>query len=576
MCSRCLTKPVAWASPRVDFCYDCLPGGPFVPPPCRGCGLTGITGGCYFSQGLCTRCHPAGQLNPGACKGCSAWGVLRRYNWTCWTCRTWRSHYSAGTCQYCGRAATVSDVGACRLCLEQARLLQEPGHPLDLIGASQHGHQLFFANMLPKRRPTPIAEPRRPRPATAPVMSAWRQETLFVMAPQPERVRHLALTENSDLTGYFQTVVRDHAITYGWSARQRTSVTHSLKLRQLTRTNPTTRIRASEVLELPRYAGTINSTLEVLQAAGLLIDDRTSPLTRYLHLQLDALPATMRSQLQLWLDARTSGSTTAPRQRLRKPSTIKTQMRSIGPILQVWADRGYESLAEVTTQDVQQGLAGRGAQAPVAQSALRSLFTFLKRRKLIFSNPTRGSRHSGHRTIPTTLDTAAIRAELHNPDPAIAVAVALVAFHALTRQQLAHLLLTDIRDGRLTIDGRTVPLAAPVRTRLAAWLDHRTRRWPGTLNPHLLINRKTAPRLRPIGPAYLWLGSTVRPQALREDRIVHEIHATGGDVRRLCDLFGLSISGATRYLATIEHPDLTHRPGTQVPRTSLPNKAKRQ
>lgn len=80
----------------------------------------------------------------------------------------------------------------------------------------------------------------------------------------------------------------------------------------------------------------------------------------------------------------------------------------------------------------------------------------------------------------------------------------------------------------------------------------------------------------PIGPAYLWLGSTVRPQALREDRIVHEIHATGGDVRRLCDLFGLSISCATRYLATIEHPDRTHRPGTQVPRTSLPNKGKHQ
>ena len=48
----------------------------------------------------------------------------------------------------------------------------------------------------------------------------------------------------------------------------------------------------------------------------------------------------------------------------------------------------------------------------------------------------------------------------------------------------------------------------------------------------------------------------MRPRALREDRILHEIHATGGDVRRLCDLFGLSVEGATRYLATIEHPDL--------------------
>ena len=55
----------------------------------------------------------------------------------------------------------------------------------------------------------------------------------------------------------------------------------------------------------------------------------------------------------------------------------------------------------------------------------------------------------------------------------------------------------------------------------------------------------------------IWLGSTLRPGALREDRILHEIHATGGDVRRICDLFGLTISGATRYLNTVEHPDLT-------------------
>jgi hypothetical protein len=34
---------------------------------------------------------------------------------------------------------------------------------------------------------------------------------------------------------------------------------------------------------------------------------------------------------------------------------------------------------------------------------------------------------------------------------------------------------------------------------------------------------------------------------IREDRILHEANATRGDVRRLCDLFGLSIKGAERY-----------------------------
>lgn len=84
-------------------------------------------------------------------------------------------------------------------------------------------------------------------------------------------------------------------------------------------------------------------------------------------------------------------------------------------------------------------------------------------------------------------------------------------------------------------------------------------------NPHLLINRRTAPRLVPGGHSFPWKGSRIRPRALREDRILHEIHATGGDVRRIYDLFGLSVEGATRYLKTVEHPDLRNKdqPGTQ-------------
>ena len=81
----------------------------------------------------------------------------------------------------------------------------------------------------------------------------------------------------------------------------------------------------------------------------------------------------------------------------------------------------------------------------------------------------------------------------------------------------------------------------------------------------MLINRRTAPRLVPGGHAFPWKNSALRPQVLREDRILHEIHATGGDLRRLCDLFGLSVAGATRYLSTIEHADL--RFGEDTPAT---------
>jgi hypothetical protein len=223
-----------------------------------------------------------------------------------------------------------------------------------------------------------------------------------------------------------------------------------------------------------------------------------------------------------------------------------------------WADAGYQSFAQVTRTDVEDALRPLApGRRHAAELGLRSLFKTLKGRRLIFTNPMRGMKHTPVAgNLPLALDPAVIRDEINHPDPVVALAVALVAFHALTGTQLRDVKLSDIVDGRLTTGDREIPLAAPVRTRLAAWLDHRNRRWPECANPHLLVSRRTAPRLTPVGHSFPWKGITLRPQALREDRILHEIHATGGDIRRICDLFGLSVEGATRYLKTVEHPDL--------------------
>ena len=48
-------------------------------------------------------------------------------------------------------------------------------------------------------------------------------------------------------------------------------------------------------------------------------------------------------------------------------------------------------------------------------------------------------------------------------------------------------------------------------------------------------------------------------QQIREDRILHEALATGGDVRRLCDLFGISVAAALRYTAVLDPPGLAGR-----------------
>lgn len=117
--------------------------------------------------------------------------------------------------------------------------------------------------------------------------------------------------------------------------------------------------------------------------------------------------------------------------------------------------------------------------------------------------------HNGQ-PLPLNLDT--VREAIHSHQPARA---ALVAFHALRSGQLAALELTDVRDGRLHLDGRIIPLAGPVRERLAAWLDERARRWPATANPHLFINWYTAIRETPVSSPWIsqTLGISLRPSA---------------------------------------------------------------
>lgn len=61
------------------------------------------------------------------------------------------------------------------------------------------------------------------------------------------------------------------------------------------------------------------------------------------------------------------------------------------------------------------------------------------------------------------------------------------------------------------------------------------------------------------------IGSTVTPRELREDRVLAEAHANGGDVRAIADLFGLSINASSRYAYALEHDDLVGSSPTHDP-----------
>ncbi|MBT2554541.1 hypothetical protein [Arthrobacter sp. ISL-5] len=65
------------------------------------------------------------------------------------------------------------------------------------------------------------------------------------------------------------------------------------------------------------------------------------------------------------------------------------------------------------------------------------------------------------------LASAQLRDAMNSANPARAALTAIVAFHGLRSGQLRKLQLTDIHDGRLHLDQRTIPLAQPVRDRLS-------------------------------------------------------------------------------------------------------------
>ncbi|MEU9000211.1 hypothetical protein ACGFSD_07365 [Streptomyces caniferus] len=62
----------------------------------------------------------------------------------------------------------------------------------------------------------------------------------------------------------------------------------------------------------------------------------------------------------------------------------------------------------------------------------------------------------------------------------------------------------------------------------------------------------TGPPIRSASPGH---GCGAAPGG-RSDRLLHEAEASGGDPRRICDLFGLTVGAALRYTSTVEQAGL--------------------
>jgi integrase len=561
-CPRCQDARAAWSNPRVDYCYSCLPGGPFPAPACTGCGSDR-----YWSDGLCDACHPRGPRHVESCLGCHAWGVTRHYRSRCWTCRWWKTHYREGSCKSCRCRSFISETRVCRLCWETARIGLQPGRPIDVIGANRGGQQLFFANLQSSRTnphrhiayPAMIGTPRLSRvPAGqrfAPLN--WHQLALFDLPVRTDALKaRAAISNDHPLVRFCDDAIRNHAAVHGWTRKLTNDVRRTIRLVAASQHTPGALINATDVARLPRSHGNISatSTIEVLASIGLLNDDRTTPERRYFVDRMAGLPTQMREELDVWFDVMVNGSTTSPRRKPRDPATARLHIRALAPVLRIWASQDHDTLASIERHHIIAVLPPGGAQRHTIEQGLRSLFRILKARRLVFIDPIATLPAAPtNSTIPLPLDTTIVREALDSPRPATALCAALVVFHGLTVNELCTLKLIDIIDGQLHIGARIIPLARPVLPRLAGWLDYRARKWPETINPHLLVSLKTGPRLTSVSRSFPNGQSGIALQALREDRILDEVRATGGDLRHICELFGITIDTAMRYTNTLDH-----------------------
>lgn len=562
MCTVCGRTPTAF--PRVDYCFGCWPGGPVTPPPCLSCGSRSQ----YFVAGLCHRCHKDGHPDVESCRNCLAWGATRHLAWLCKGCNSWCRKYTlVDDCTICRRRSTLDDAHVCRLCRKQGAFWRQPHEQLDLLAANRHGQQLFIADLFYRRdKNEPVAQPQ-PVPAALPVHRLAPQLVLFEvnrdLSARGYRVGGLAERADPSMAAAMDQIVAAHAARYGWNHDLGWKVRTGVRVLLAFQDTPGDAITASEAAVLAGTELPMSRVLDVFAEAGMLVDDRTPVTETWFRRQVCGLPEPMTGELRQWFTIMLHGSRTPPRRNPRSPFTARLYLGWALPALRSWAAEERQSLREISTDDVRAILPRSGNPRAVLGQALRSIFSILKARKVVFTNPLTSIKTGyAEPKQPLPVVPGLLRAGLDSPDPARAAVIALVAFHGLRSAQLCQLKLTDVRDGRLHIDDRVLPLAEAVRTRLATYLDYRNTSWPHSANPHLFLTTRSANGITPVGRRWLKLKVAIlgAAQAVREDRILDEAQATRGDVRRICDMFGLSVTAAERYAATVDNPDLVQAP----------------
>jgi site-specific recombinase XerD len=290
---------------------------------------------------------------------------------------------------------------------------------------------------------------------------------------------------------------------------------------------------------------------QILDECGLLVDDTVSTMRAWIDDKCAAVPVGFRVEVRAWLLMLLQGDARA---RPRGQSTLYAYLGRVHPHLLAWSGTRSE-LREITEDDVRAVLDQlSGHRRAGTFTALRSLFRFAKRQRLIFADPTRRL-HVGRappRVLLPMTEAQIIATQRVAQTPAQRLVVALAAVHAARAKTIRELTLDDVdlAGRRIRLDGHTQPLSEFVHHTLIAWLQHRQRTWPQTPNRHVLVSTVTTTGTAPISDYYLsWhlLLHGVQLEHIRGDRVLQEALAVRADPLHLVAVFNLSPGTAIAY-----------------------------
>ena len=356
-------------------------------------------------RAIASPCLMAGR-KASSCADCLAWGVLNGRR--CSSCSVWRhEHPGQAGCALLredpgGQGRLLPDVLAAGPLPVQAR--RRPPARRGVGPARQRSPALASAVLRPDAAPPPARAGSPAQPARcagqAPAGTCRRRPSAGSRAGCSRVCR--------DFTRFDENTGADLANPWlawalylawcrgearGWRRGRRFAVRRALII-LLSRNEPGGTVRYSEVIQVQQaFDVSAGGTAEVLQEMGLLDDDRRPSFEDWLERKLEGLAAGIRADVEAWLRIMRDGG---PRSRPRDIASAWNHMLYLRPVLLAWSGR-YGHLREVTRDDVAAVLAGmRGSRRANVLVALRSLFGFCKKRKMIFRSPVQGIRVGQH------------------------------------------------------------------------------------------------------------------------------------------------------------------------------------